>query len=129
MHFGAPAEGAESEGTSFYGGGRGTKGHNQLCKHFSHPSLYVSAMMPLAKANLIAEPRDRGREVCSSERGKKQLLWNKHFLTMICQILYLNTMDYALSECFQFQVTENGTQINLNKKRLTDSGLKKKNNR
>lgn len=25
-------------------------------------------------------------------------------------------MDYALSECFQFQVTENGTQINLNKK-------------
>ena len=45
---------------------------------------------------------------------------------MICQILYLNTMDYALSECFQIQVTENGTQINLNKKRLTDSGLKKK---
>lgn len=45
---------------------------------------------------------------------------------MICQILYMNTMDYALSECFQFQVTENGTQINLNKKRLTDSGLKKK---
>ena len=48
---------------------------------------------------------------------------------MICQILYLNTMDYALSECFQIQVTENGTQINLNKKRLTDSGLKKKKNR
>lgn len=38
-------------------------------------------------------------------------------------------MDYALSECFQFQVTENGTQINLNKKRLTDSGWKKKNHR
>lgn len=37
-------------------------------------------------------------------------------------------MDYALSECFQFQVTENGTEINLNKKRLTDSGLKKKKN-
>lgn len=40
----------------------------------------------------------------------------------LSEILYLSTIIYILSEDFQFQVTENPTQINLNKKTFIGSG-------
>lgn len=73
-------------------------------------ALYMSAYMPLAKASLIAGLKDGvGKSTWDEWEGV-----NTEWIFLNdnpSEILYLNTIIYALSECFQFQVTENPTQI------------------